>query len=83
MPEFVVRVQNQQFVKKWPTSCGFKTKFDSSFTGQLISKRNFSVFKSTKKNKGIFVRISALTSKKRDQMKNNFIVLIRSYFNIT
>ena len=40
--------------------------------GQLISKCPFGVFKSPKKTKKIFVRISALASKKRSSQKNKF-----------
>ena len=40
-----------------------------STKGQLISKCSFSVFKSTKKTNEIFVRMSALASKKRLNQK--------------
>ena len=39
--------------------------------GQLISKCSFGVFKSTKKSNEIFVRISALASKKRSNQKSS------------
>ena len=38
--------------------------------GQLILKCPFGVFKSTKKNNKILVRISALASKKRSNQKS-------------
>ena len=39
--------------------------------GQLISKCHFGVFKSPKKTNEIFVRISALASKKRSNQKSS------------
>ena len=39
--------------------------------GQLISKYPFGVFKSPKKNNGIFSRISSLASKKRSNQKSS------------
>ena len=57
--------------------------------GQLISKSPFGVFKSTKKTNEIFVRISALASKKRSNQNNkslyitncdDFILTLLHYF---
>ena len=42
-----------------------------SSKGQLISKYSFYVFKSTKKTNEIFVRISALASKKGSNQKSS------------
>ena len=49
----------------------YKNYISSTFPkGQLISKSPFGVFKLTKKTNEIFVRISALASKKRSNQKN-------------
>ena len=49
---------------------GLKFPWTKSLSkNQLISKGNFSVFKATKKTNKIFVRISALASKKAVESK--------------